>query len=71
MRKILISLIDYSEVLLRNDAEVKPIFDGLIFDESIHTNKVIEEEDEERDGMSKEILKQLTDMVSILINSNI
>jgi len=63
LRKILISLIDYSEVILRNHPEVKPIFGDLIIDESNNQNKDNkDEEEEESDGISKEVLKQLTDM---------
>ncbi len=58
MRKILISLIDYSEKILRSHPEVKPIFDDIVFDESNKQNN----SNEENDGMDKELLKQLTDM---------
>ena len=60
MRKILVSLIEYSFDLLKNHSEVKPIFGELDFDKDFTANE--DNEELEKEGMSEEVLKQLTDM---------
>ncbi|RWS02416.1 ubiquitin-associated domain-containing protein 1-like isoform X1 [Dinothrombium tinctorium] len=55
LRKILISLVDYSEKLLRNHADVYPILKNIKLDGN-------QEKKKEDDGIDMEALKQLTDM---------
>ncbi|RWS22230.1 ubiquitin-associated domain-containing protein 1-like isoform X1, partial [Leptotrombidium deliense] len=55
LRKILISLVDYSEKLLRNHADVYPILKNIKLE-------VTQEKKKEDDGLDMEALKQLTDM---------